>query len=140
MRSQYVHGSAAYKNETRERVYYNEAPIKRAKAKTVQWTPLYVIMLISIVLLFMTVVMSNIQLSSEVNALRNQKGQLTGEYEKLVLSNDLYYDTILSNVDIQEIERIALVDLGMNMAGAGQIVVYSGDIEDYVKQYTDLPE
>ena len=141
MNQRYVQGSTPEKEKENieSRQYYREAPIKKTKQKTVQWTPLYVIMLSGIAILFMFVVMRNIQLNSEINALRNQKGNLTAEYEDLVLSNNLYYDNIMSNVDIQEIERIAVVELGMSLAEAGQIVTYSGDIEDYVKQYSDLP-
>lgn len=84
--------------------------------------------------------MMNIHLRSEVIALRNQKGNLTGELEKVTRSNDLYYDSIMSNVDVKAIEQIAILDLGMKMAESGQIVAYSGDIEDYVKQYSDLPK
>ena len=46
----------------------------------------------------------------------------------------------MSEVDLKEIEHIAVAELGMQLAGSGQIVSYSGDIEDYVKQYSDLPE
>ncbi len=83
--------------------------------------------------------MNFIDLHSQVTALRNQKGNLTNQYEKILLSNDLYYDSIMSKVDLAEIERIAVVDLGMKMADKGQVVEYNSDLEDYVKQYADLP-
>ena len=143
MKNDYVYGSTVEKAnieiERPIRHYYNEVPIKRPKQKSVQWTPLYAIMLCGVAVLFMVVVINNIKLSSEVASLRTQKGALTDQYESMVLSNDLYYDDILSGVDLQEIERVAVVELGMSMAEAGQIVEYSGDMEDYVKQYSDLP-
>ncbi|MCQ2541564.1 MAG: hypothetical protein MJ112_04605 [Lachnospiraceae bacterium] len=141
MAREYVYGSAARAVEPRvRREFYKEAPIQRNKQKTVHLTPLYVIILSVVVLLFMGVSMMNIHLRSEVIALRNQKGNLTGELEKVTRSNDLYYDSIMSNVDVKAIEQIAILDLGMKMAESGQIVAYSGDIEDYVKQYSDLPK
>jgi len=142
MQSRYNYDNTARKLQP-ERVrpaYYEEAPIKRKKAKTVHWTPLYVMILSAVVLLFMGVSMLNIQLRSDVIALRNEKGNLTGELEKITRSNDLYYDSIMSNVDVKAIEQIAVADLGMKMAESGQIISYSGDIEDYVKQYSDLPQ
>ena len=45
----------------------------------------------------------------------------------------------MSKVDIKEIERIAVEDLGMKMAGQGQIYTYSNDVDDYVKQYAEIP-
>lgn len=141
MGREYVYGSAARAVERREeKVFYKEAPIKHNKQKTVHVTPLYVMILSVVVVLFTGVSMLNIHLRSEVIALRNQKGNLTGELEKVTRSNDLYYDSIMSNVDVKAIEQIAILDLGMKMAESGQIVAYSGDIEDYVKQYSDLPK
>lgn len=141
MRNEYVYGNAARALDQREkRINYAKAPIEREKQKTVHFTPLYVMILSVVVLLFMSVSMLNIQLRSEVISLRNEKGNLTGELEKIERSNNLYYDSIMSNVDVKEIEQIAIGELGMKVAESGQIISYSGDIEDYVKQYSDLPE
>ena len=141
MNTSYSYTSSARKLNTEKRkndIRFVE-PIKKEKAKTVQWTPLYVIMLTCVALAIVYSVMSFISLKSKVTTLRNEKGNLTSQYEKMVLSNDLYYDSIMSKVDLAEIERIAVVDLGMKMADKGQMVEYKGDLEDYVKQYADLP-
>lgn len=140
MSERYVHGSAARPLPARQkREFYTEVPIKRPQQKTVQWTPLYVIMLIGVAIGVMVVCMNNIKLLSEIASLRSEKAALTSEYENMVLDNNLYYDRIMSQVDLKEIEQIAVAELGMTLAGAGQIISYSGDIEDYVKQYEDLP-
>lgn len=138
MKNQYVHGSAARKRNSEKR-FEVVSPSQKQKPVSVQWTPLYVIMLSAMGLLFMVMIMNNIKLSSEVTSLRNTKGKLTDQYEDLVLSNNLYYDSIVSKVDLAEIERVAVVELGMSMAKKGQIVEYSGEMEDYVKQYQDIP-
>ena len=141
MRENYVQGSTARTLENRQRrEFYTEVPIKRNTVKTVQWTPVYVIMLIGVVIFLLVTCMKNVFLYSEIARLRSEKGALTDSYEDLVLSNNLYYDRIMSEVDLKEIEHIAVAELGMQRAGSGQIVNSSGDIEDYVKQYSDLPE
>ena len=81
-----------------------------------------------------------IRLSSDIIGYREQCANLQSQYESLKTSNDLYEQRINNSVDLNEIEKIAVCDLGMKLAGEGQIVVYSGEIEDYVKQYSDLPE
>lgn len=141
MAREYVHGSAARKldRQPRQPRYYTVEPIRQPKQKTVQLSVPYVMMLCVAATICMIVAFNTIKLNSEVSNLRNRKGGLTDQYEKLVLSNDLYYDSILSNVDLAEVERIAVSELGMRMAQSGQVVSYSGDIEDYVKQYNDLP-
>ena len=120
MRENYVQGSTARTLENRQRrEFYTEAPIKRNTVKTVQWTPVYVIMLIGVVVFLLITCMKNVALYSEIARLRSEKGALTDSYEDLVLSNNLYYDRIMSEVDLKEIEHIAVAELGMQMAGSG---------------------
>ena len=45
-----------------------------------------------------------------------------------------------SNVDLDEIKRIAIGELGMKYAKEGQVITYSGEGSDYVRQYGDIPE
>ena len=70
---------------------------------------------------------------------RAQYASKLSEYEELKRSNDLYEERIISKVDMSEVARIAEEELGMQRASEGQIISYSGQIEDYVKQYTDVP-
>ena len=77
MREQMVQGSTARQLENRQRrEFYTEAPIKRKKVKSVQWTPLYVIMLIGVVVFLMTFSMKSIFLYSEIAKLRSEKAAL----------------------------------------------------------------
>ena len=50
------------------------------------------------------------------------------------------YTKIMSNVDLDEIKRIAIGELGMKYAKEGQVITYSGEGSDYVRQYGDIPE
>lgn len=140
----YVYGNTArtVNFPYEERKGNNERQIRplNNKRKTVQWTVPYVIMLSGIVFLMGVIAIMYIGIQSDVTNLRNRKGALESTYEDLRISNELYYESILSNINLQEIERIAVEELGMQMAGEGQVMTYSGDIEDYVKQYTDIPD
>ena len=84
------------------------------------------------------VVFGYIKLQTEVTKDRVTLSKLKAEYEELKRSNDLYKDRIDSNIDLGEVARIAREDLGMKIAGEGQIIIYSGCIDDYVKQYSDI--
>ena len=70
---------------------------------------------------------------------RRQYATMSSRYEELKRSNDLYEERIISKVDMEEVVRIAEEDLGMQRATEGQIISYSGQIDDYVKQYSDVP-
>ena len=70
---------------------------------------------------------------------RAQYASKLSEYEELKRTNDLYEERIISKVDMNEVARIEEEELGMQRASKGQIISYSGQIDDYVKQYTDVP-
>ena len=108
--------------------------------KTVQQSRRYVNIVIMVAAVVVALAFLYITEQSDVTNLRKQKGQMISQYEDIKLSNDLYYEDIVSRVDIKEIERIAVEELGMKMAGQGQIYTYTDDVEDYVKQYADLPD
>ncbi|MBR3307336.1 MAG: hypothetical protein IKI75_08810 [Lachnospiraceae bacterium] len=80
-----------------------------------------------------------VSLQTDVTLSREEYSKKLSQYEDLKRSNDLYRERIMSRVDMNEIERIARDELGMSIAREGQIVIYSGQIDDYVKQYEDVP-
>lgn len=84
-------------------------------------------------------VMFFIRTQNTLTMSRAQYASKLSEYEELKRSNDLYEERIISKVDMSEVARIAEEELGMQRASEGQIISYSGQIEDYVKQYTDVP-
>ena len=54
--------------------------------------------------------------------------------------NDETYTKIMSEVDLEEIKRIAIGELGMKYAKDGQVITYTGEGSDYVRQYSDIPD
>lgn len=140
-RAEYVYGSAARqyapapKKEAIERVQ-----VRNNAQKSVHMSLPYGIFLVAALIFAAAILVQYVQLQSDIISNRKHCASLQNEYEDLRLSNDLYYDSIMSSVDIREIERIAVEELGMRLAGEGQIITYSGDIEDYVRQYEDIPE
>ena len=53
--------------------------------------------------------------------------------------NDEYETRINSSVDLEEIKRIALNELGMKYASEGQIVNIEGGNNDYLRKYAEIP-
>ena len=55
--------------------------------------------------------------------------------------NDEEYSRANSRVDLEEVKRMAIQELGMKYADEGQIVVYSDEgAADYVRQFDAIPE
>lgn len=59
---------------------------------------------------------------------------------ELKLDNDENYSRITSNIDLEEVRRIAIQELGMKYAEEGQIITYNGDGADYVRQTGKIPD
>ncbi len=113
---------------------------ERRRARTiVHFDFLSILVVLGSLAIMLGVVFQFIRLQTDVTRSREQYAAMRVEYEDLKRSNDLYHERIVSKVDINEVVRIAEEELGMKLAGEGQIISYSGQIDDYVKQYADIP-
>ncbi len=65
---------------------------------------------------------------------------LESQLNEMKLYNDENYSRITSNVDLEEVKRVAIQELGMQYAKEGQIITFSGEGSDYVRQTGDIPE
>ncbi|MBR3515102.1 MAG: septum formation initiator family protein [Lachnospiraceae bacterium] len=139
-REAYVHGNTARKHAERKGTYIHPIREERRRANnSVHYAFSSVLMLISSFALMLGIVFYFISLQTSVTNKREQYSDLQSKYESLKRSNDLYEERILSKVDMEEIARVAREELGMHLAGEGQIIRYSGQIDDYVTQFTDIP-
>ena len=68
----------------------------------------------------------------------NSVSKLENQYVTLKTENDATYDRIVNSVDSAEVKRIATEELGMHYAAQGQIITYAGELDDYVRQYSDI--
>ncbi len=80
-----------------------------------------------------------IKLQADITNDINQISSLERELNDLKLSNDEEYNRITSSVDLEEVRRIAIQELGMTYAGEGQIITFKSENSDYVKQMASIP-
>ena len=71
--------------------------------------------------------------ASEVAALESQINDMKAD-------NDARYKQITTSVDLNAIKDAAINRLGMKYASQDQIVYYSVDKNNYMDQYSDIPE
>lgn len=81
-----------------------------------------------------------IGLQSDITNSVQHISRLEKELNDLKLANDEEYSRITSNVDLEEIKRVAIQELGMQYAKEGQIISFSSESNDYVKQMADIPK
>ena len=60
--------------------------------------------------------------------------RMESELNSLKLSNDEEYSRITSNINLEEIKRIAIGELGMTYATEGQVITYASSSNDYMRQ------
>ena len=143
-RNLYVYGSAARELDVREAIHekskreqYNAARKNRERA--MHMNPAYVLFLGAAMLVSAFVLIGYIRLQSDITNSINHIAALESELNDLKLSNDEEYSRIESSVNLEQIKQIAINELGMTYAGEGQIVEYSSEGSDYVRQVADIP-
>lgn len=72
-----------------------------------------------------------------VNSVENI-ASLESRYLNLKADNDEEYNRIVNSIDLDEVKRIAQEELGMHYATEGQIITYTDEMSDYVRQYSDI--
>ena len=60
--------------------------------------------------------------------------RMESELNSLKLANDEEYSRITSNINLEEIKRIAIGELGMTYAAEGQVIPYESNSNDYMRQ------
>ena len=135
-RTGYVHGSAAreLEREALERSIWEGSASEKQPGFTLTNWMLLILMFVILVSGFIY----SIRLMSEIAVARNKCAQAQTEYEKLKDENDNVEEAIQNDINMEEVRRIATVELGMKLPGEGQVVTYSSDKNDYVEQYADV--
>ncbi len=100
----------------------------------------YVLFLVAAMFVTGMVLINYIQLQSQITNNVEQISHLESQLNELRLANDEEYSRISSSVDLEQIKRIAIGELGMTYATEGQIVSYTNESRDYVKQMAEIPQ
>jgi len=100
----------------------------------------YISFMVAALLVVCVVLIGYIKLQSDITNRITHISEMESELNELKLANDETYTKIMSSVDLEEIKRIAINELGMRYAGEGQVITYSGEGSDYVRQYDEIPD
>ena len=122
-----------------ERMWHMQS-VRRTKVKAVPMNKGYIAVVAAAFLIVCGVLMSYVKIQSDITNHINNISELESKLNELRLANDETYTKIMSSVDLEEIKRIAVNELGMKYAKEGQVVQYTGEGNDYVRQYGEVPE
>ena len=141
----YVHGSAARQLDVRKEI--ERAPkqkvsnaVRKNREKAEHMNAGYVLFL-SIALAAMgCILVSYVRLQSDITNSIQNISSLERELNDLKLANDEEYNRITSSIDLEEVRRVAIQELGMQYAEEGQIITFESENSDYVKQISAIPQ
>lgn len=92
---------------------------------------------VSVAVLFCCV--NYLQLKAELTGKIKTVANLESEWSQLKEENDAYESQVTSEVDLNQIKKIAIGRLGMNYPTDSQKKTYSVPSSSYVRQYQDVP-
>ena len=143
--SEYIQGSAVRRLDVTKEIerkpkkkLSNTARKNREKAE--HMNPGYVMFLSLALIATGIILVGYIRLQSDITNRIEHISSLERELNDLRLANDEEYNRITSSIDLEEVRRIAVQELGMRYAEEGQIVSFTSENNDYVKQLSLIPE
>lgn len=111
---------------------------RKNRDKAAHMNPGYVLFLTAAMVLTGYFCLNYLQLQSDITNKVKNISRLEKELTELRAQNDEEYNRIMGTVDLEEVKRIAMEELGMEYASEDQIVNYKGESSDYVRQMKEL--
>ncbi len=136
----YVDGNTVRRIDTYDLPELDIRQVKKYKIKPIPMNKGYIFVMSVAIVIMCVVLMSYIKMQSDMTNHIDTISSLESELNDKRLANDETYNKIMSSVDLEEIKRIAVNELGMKYAKEGQVIEYTGEGNDYVRQYSDIPE
>lgn len=100
----------------------------------------YVLFLAAAVVAAAFILTGYLTLQADITSSIKNISRMESALNELKLSNDENYDRIISNINLDEVKRIAIQELGMGYAKEGQVISFHGEGSDYVRQTGEIPE
>ena len=142
----YVQGNTARKLQAvpsqyeRTTIKKDNRAVQKNRDKALHMNVGYVLFLVAAMMMAGLMLTWYLTLQSDItNSIKNV-ARLESELNSLKLDNDERYSGINSDINLEEVRRVAIQELGMQYAREGQIITYNGEDNDYVRQTGDIPD
>lgn len=136
----YVYGNTALELQRQ----LEEAPAKKPSAevqknreKAHHMSAGYVLFLGAALVASAYILVNYLQMQAELTSLTKNVAAKTSQLIDMRADNEEEYNRIVRSIDLEDIKRVAIVDLGMIYAEQEQIVVYESEQYDYMRQVTE---
>ena len=99
----------------------------------------YVLMLLAVTLLFAYLCFSYLKVQASINASMNRIANLEEQITKVRSENAVRENRLSAQMDLEEVYRIAVEEMGMTYPGENEVITYPEQMREYVRQYEDIP-
>ena len=142
-RGAYVYGNTVRKLEPVRRPdpdvkrQQDQRKVRRNRDKAHHMSAGYVLFLAVALCTAAVILVNYIQLQAELTNLTKRVASQQSQLNNMRISNDEAYNRVLNSIDLEEVKRIAIGELGMVYAEEGQIITYTPENNDYMRQVID---
>lgn len=139
-------GAYVYGNTAREIVITRELEeprrqprpqVRKNRERARHMSAGYVLFLAAALCTAALVLVNYIQLQAQLTNLTKSVASKESQLNSMRIANDEEYNRILNSVNLEEVKRIAIGELGMTYAEEGQIITYTNERNDYMRRATD---
>jgi len=114
--------------------------VRRNREKALYMNLPYVMFLTAALVMTAIMLIGYLQVQSNLTVSIERVAKMESQLNDMRLSNDEQLERINSAINMEEIKRIAVEELGMTYAKEGQVVIVSGEGSDYVRQLAGMPQ
>ena len=114
--------------------------VRKNREKALYMNLGYVLFLVAALVSAAFILISYIQVQSDMILSVKNIAAMESELNDLRLTNDEDYARAASSVDLEEIRRVAIGELGMRYAKEGQIINVTSEGSDYMRQLAEIRE
>ena len=97
----------------------------------------YVLFLAAALCVCAMMLMHYVELQSDLTSRVKEISDLERQLNNLQLSNEEDYNRVVSSIDLEEIRKVAIGELGMTYAKEGQIIKYEKAGSDYMRKVSE---
>lgn len=140
-RGAYVYGNTAREIEiTREMEEPRRQPrpqVRKNRERAHHMSAGYVLFLAAALCTAALILVNYVQLQAQLTNLTKTMAAKESQLNSLRIANDEEYNRIVNSINLEEVKRIAIGELGMTYAEEGQIITYTSERNDYMRKDTD---
>ena len=114
--------------------------VAKNRHRAMSISPAYAVFLTAAAACAVLVCMLYLELQSEVVSRSEHVTAMQEQLADLTEANNTAYNAAADSVNLVTVRDRAMNELGMVLASEGVVVEYDSPTEEYVKQYSDIPE